>query len=42
MTILISGISIIAIALTLLIKHTRKKAVEFSPTYHLLKELDNI
>jgi hypothetical protein len=42
MTILISGISITAIALTLLYKHIRKKAVEFSPIYHLLEELDNI
>jgi hypothetical protein len=42
MTILITGILITAIALTILFKHIRKKAIKFSPIYHLLEELDNI
>lgn len=41
MIILISGLSITPITLTLLFKHMRKKAVKFSPVYHLLEELDN-
>jgi hypothetical protein len=40
--ILVSGLFITAITLTLLFKHIRKKAIEFSPVYHLLEELDNI